>query len=263
MNHLFITVGTSQLTNEHLGLPADVQADLTCVCEARTRVKNEAHIIERLSPLLIQKLAEYWADLPDTTPCLEGNCFGAELTTLLFVILKPWMEASDKKVCAFQQQLLESVKADRFYLHVSDTSAGRLSGRVLSDFLRDVWAVPTGSIHLYHADKLDQNPLTAGDAKIALESFASQFAESMIHSAATRNPQPTRHILISGGFKALVPTLDRFSLAYDIPLSYLFEEAPAPVYGDKLNLRTEIREEIKELLKRQYPGAKLPPLQNF
>jgi hypothetical protein len=164
---------------------------------------------------------------------------------------------------SFKKRVTESTRKDRFYLHLSDTSSGRLAGRVLSDFLHQVWYVPAHAIHTYQADHLDQNPVTTALAKTALQNFAARLADSLRHSTNHQEPQPTRHLIMSGGFKAVVPTLDRFSLAYNIPLSYVFEDAPAPIYGEKLRLAAQTRADIRAVLATEYPAAQLPPLEEF
>lgn len=260
MNHFFVTVGTSQLTNEHLGFADDISRRIDRIVKTKTRVEKESAQIADLAPLLLRRLAEYWNDLDGLQPALDDNCFGAEITTLLYVLLK---QSTLPSKTSFKEKITASTPQDRFYLHISDTSSGRLAGCVLSDFLRDVWNVSPHEIHLYHADQLDQNPNNTAQAILALQNFAKCLADSLGHSASDQGSQPTRHFIMSGGFKSVIPTLDRFALAYDIPLSYVFEDAPAPIYGEKLHLADQTRKDIRKVLECEYLAAQLPPLEQF
>lgn len=261
VNHFFVTVGTSQLTNDKLmnELDASITDSLRAVNEYETSLPNESRLIETLLPELVRRMAIYWQQMDDgPEPVFINNALGAELTTLVFVLCKQALAGR-----SFKERIKATASESRFFLHHSDTTSGRLAGRVLASFLKEVWGVGDELIHSYQTKGLHQIPRTSRDAQRAMQNFSYQMAQSLRDSCELEDGVVSPHIIMTGGFKSLIPTLDRFSLAYNIPLNYVFEKSDAPIYGMPLNLDEDTRSRIREILTKEYPAANLPPVQIY
>lgn len=251
MAHYFVTVGTSQLNKTFL-LDASKKRILDSLLRESTADAYDA--TSELNGVFQERLRQHWKNATPAFlyPPEVKNPFGAEITTLWHMLRR-------------DNAPFPLPRNDRFYVLTSDTMAGILAGRVLTDFLQFCWSVPNESIQMHPVHNLNTNPGTELDATGALHEFANLLVAALNHSVANApvKPAPARHFVMTGGFKSLVPILTWFALAYSIPLTYLFEESECPVRELRLPLKPAAREDILAEIKVRYPGLPLPPLARF
>lgn len=263
MTHFFISVGTSQLDQERLGLNSELAAEMERI--KKGPIQNAAVVSNRLAKAINPKLAEYWQELADQPQIAFSNNrsgvkkttnrFGAEITTLLFCL---WAGS--------KQNIMDraaSAEPDRYYLLLSDTDAGQLTGNILQKFFFEVWCADTDNVWMKTAKGLNSNPRTPADARKAVNTFAELVATALDDSFARTTGRIERSFIMSGGYKSTIPVMDWFSLAYHIPLNYLFEEADVPMSRLTLPLSRDVRDQIKEKIQEIFQVNQMPPVNQY
>jgi len=249
MTHFFVSVGTSQLDNDRLFLDAANKVDMERIKKGNIADANNVSRI--LFEEITSKLLNYWGFLVDR-PIIQfdpENQFGAEITTLLFCL---W---GGTKAGIIDRG---NNRTDRFYLLLSDTDAGRLTGRILAWFLVNVWHVEEDLIWMKQAIGLNGWPQTESDACAAVDSFANLLAEALFVSRG--RIKVDRQFIVSGGYKSVIPAMDWFSVAYNIPINYIFEEADQPVKNLILPLPSSTRQLILDKLVEIFQVPQPPPI---
>ena len=240
MSHYFISVGTSQLENKQLKLNARLGRLLGRVLDEDPTVDKTLAFTELEPPILV-KLSSAWKNLsPGNRYSYQTNPFGAEITTLMFMEWRDGFKPAD----------INGLKQNIYYLLRSDSTAGTLAGEVLYRFLLDVWEIPETSLCIWPVPGLHSHSTTIGEARLALNNFAVAIKSLLADSDRRLKDKQgqTRQFVMSGGFKSIIPVMDWFSLAYDIPLNYLFEKSDEMVQGMPFSIDKETRNKIKTFL---------------
>lgn len=254
MTHFFLSVGTSQLDQTRLALPLKFTNELKTINNTREGAGTASHgLVEEINV----HLAKHWNEIKDgPNLVIQGtNRFGAEITTLLY-----WVWQGSKEIVLKRQQ---GDNADRFYLLLSDTPPGRLAGATIFKFLEEVWVVHRDHLWMKCASGLNSNPRSPEEAREAVNAYAQGMAEALNLSSSMGEPGMERRFIVSGGYKSTIPVMDWFSLAYNIPLNYIFEEADMPVKDLSLDLTRDARETIRLQLEKTFKVPGMPPLNSF
>jgi putative CRISPR-associated protein (TIGR02619 family) len=227
MNKLIVTCGTSQLEKKVIENLAQPVLDSFINLGVDHQLENELRFFpERIDfnepdPNLIDPSIDRWINVAvDTFGRIYGgqletlgeligtpeNPLGAELTTLHKIKERPsgvqWNPAEDQII-----------------LISSNTCRGLSAAIYIARLLTAIYGVPTEKIKIDMVLGLDENPV---NVEIALCNFATLLLDHM--DVEQKQDRCENYMLVmSGGFKSVIPCMSFVSFLFGIELIYIFE----------------------------------------
>ncbi len=200
---LIVSCGTSQIDEKKLNkadLSFSAKRDIKDVKgnevddEAYNRFSRKDYANE-----LILKLVSRWNVLPAIVGN-DNNPFGAEISTL----------------AKMQEEGIFDPSHDSVVILYSDTEKGSLcAGIVYHLLMESSWTVADARITLVRVTGLRED---MGDQQRAAQ------AERSLCDCIRDSLRPNQSILVvTGGFKSVIPFFTAFALVYGVPMFYLFE----------------------------------------
>jgi putative CRISPR-associated protein (TIGR02619 family) len=221
-NTLIIPCGTSQIDKEKLSI-IEVDAITQQVVdntekplECREDIYLLKDTVSSSIDVITNKLGNYHLQRHELVPFpyrddwYELNPYGAELSTLI--------RLENNNQNQIESNRLWNIKEDQIVLLASETRAGLLSRRVIEEYLCKFYQTPVPVEKTIFELKEYQNyPLTA------MKNLVKAVCTSLIASTAANGN--SNFILITGGFKSVIPCLTMIALMYGLELIYLFEKS--------------------------------------
>jgi putative CRISPR-associated protein (TIGR02619 family) len=200
--HLIVTCGTSHIEQRKLVTLrldrdpwyANLADDNRPIDDDRIKYWPEHRKFETV----VEALQREWPRLRSFIRHPE-NPFGAEISTLAK------MEEANEW----------SPAEDTITLLYSDTEAGAFCAAVVRYLLEEKWGVPKANIEAKRVVGLKEEP---ENAIIAEKNFSEAVKEAMKEGH-------TNVIVMTGGFKSVVPCLTIYALLFGIEMFYLFERS--------------------------------------
>lgn len=216
MGHFIITCGSSQLDKAPLLGFSDLYNSNT----------SETKILENYNKILdkaIPNLKKLWKNREVLRKNPDKNPFGGEISTLLAL--------QDNYKLANQWG-----KDDTFVLLTSNSVKGRLAADIISQVLIDeeLWGVSTHNIIQNETGKFwftieelkDKASETDMDhALMKLVDLVCEHAAPPIKNPKKWKQIKENHLVMTGGYKSIIPCLTVLSLQYGFKLVYLFEHS--------------------------------------
>ncbi len=222
IHNILITCGTSQIDADKIrdydllnGIP-DNRKDgfFDAVRNSERKGEDFYQNYVDLADELVKNLVEQKARLEAGD--VANSPFGAEISTL--EMLKHHQGADWPAWNPGQ---------DHYVLLASDTGPGYFCAQVLRRLLIDenFWAIPANQVSPpVVVETLIDSPSSEEDAKDALLQLVDRVKDNLIPGDGSQ--QTIRNVLVmTGGYKSIIPYLTLFSLFYGIELLYLFERS--------------------------------------
>lgn len=242
---LVVTCGTSQLGARHLArlelgslnrYLEITEKETPATATLRDELHSDSKRFSDLTGALLEKLRKpsdssdkpiaEMTEAETTFLATSSNPFGAEISTLI----------------RMQQQDLWTPEKDHVLLLSSPTEAGIWAATLIERALLDYWGLSAGQVTFKLVEGLYGTTAHPGDA---LGNLATILQEVLNDT----EKQPV--LVMTGGFKSIVPCLTIFSLIFGVPLVYLFEEsAKLQLLNEQLDVGSLAPEELKKIWKR-------------
>jgi hypothetical protein len=124
---------------------------------------------------------------------------------------------------------------DQAILLASQTGSGMFAALILKLVLVELWGMPETSIKLQMIYGLKDRP---EHVDTVMEELAKCIKDNLIHTDRKNVKTPSAHniLVMSGGFKSVIPCLTVFSMIYGLEMVYMFEfsrhlQSLHPVYN--------------------------------
>ena len=144
----------------------------------------------------------------------ENSPYGAEIHTLISLESRlptpAWTPERDSAV-----------------LLASDTRIGTFAATILREVLVNLWGMPADQVAFEIIGDLSEKP---NNAETAMENLARAIIRHLKTTSQSSYMQPEWHniLVMSGGFKSVIPCLTTFSLIYGLEMAYMYEMADIP-----------------------------------
>lgn len=197
--HLIVSCGTSQIDEKKLNLLKYQRPELSSVISV-TEHTPDAFNPEALA--LANKIAEVWGVWKNEIGKRPTNPLGAEIATLEMM----------------QREKTFTPKEDTIGILYSETVNGAFCAAVLRKLLlsESIFGVSDLKINLVLIREMKEK---SSDADKAEENLCKQI---LAHLKEGQN----NSLVITGGFKSVIPFYTTIALYYGIPMYYLFEDSP-------------------------------------
>jgi putative CRISPR-associated protein (TIGR02619 family) len=224
MNKFIVTCGTSQLdrmTIDNLGegvLAKFGIRGLDDLLDNPDSSEVPKTFYEWVEEVVIPASEKIWADdLKKLTDLIgtRNNPLGAELSTM-------------HKLMVRDDGVKWAPTEDELIVISSDTARGKSAAALVKALFAAIYHVPAGKIEIVVVQGLNENP-RKGEIDRALDNFANVLLDSMNLSCNSElqlgHNKDSEHyaIVMSGGFKSVIPCLTLASYFFGIELVYLFE----------------------------------------
>jgi hypothetical protein len=139
----------------------------------------------------------------------KNSPFGAEIHTLIS------LQERDPKPGWFPEY-------DQAVLLASQTGQGMFASLILKHVLVKLWGMPEANTKLEMIYGLKDRP---ENVDTVMEELAKRIKDNLIHTPQKEIGKPAAHniLVMSGGFKSVIPCLTVFSLIYGLEMVYMFE----------------------------------------
>jgi putative CRISPR-associated protein (TIGR02619 family) len=203
--HLIVSCGTSQIEKrklDRLGLRSSTKRYCESLEDNRNSISDETvNDLAGQATELITKLAERWNSLPNFIG-KSYNPFGAEISTL-------WKMHQREKFNG-------SVSVTLLF---SDTMAGAFCAAVLKGLLtnKKTWGLSVSEIGLKRVRELRED--------FARPSEAEENLCQSILASLKRNKDRPDVLVVTGGFKSVIPFFTLIALKEGVDMYYLYEQS--------------------------------------
>lgn len=115
----------------------------------------------------------------------------------------------------------------RAVLLASDTRLGVFAALILKEVLVNLWHMPSDQVSIEIIGDLSEKP---NNVETAMENLATAIVKHIktTPQSQSRNPEWHNILVMSGGFKSVIPCLTTFSLIYGLEMAYMYEMADIP-----------------------------------
>jgi putative CRISPR-associated protein (TIGR02619 family) len=201
--HLIVSCGTSQIDERKLNNAALSSSAKRAIRDIQgNEVDDQAYKLfsgKDYTEELITKLVSRWHDLAALVGN-DNNAFGAEISTL----------------AKMQGEGIFDPHHDSLVILYSDTEKGALcAGIVYRLLMESSWNVSEGSIRLVRVQGLRED--------MGNQEQAAQAEYNLIDCIKQSLKRGQSILVVTGGFKSVIPFFTAFALYYNVPMFYLFE----------------------------------------
>lgn len=206
MINFIITCGTSQIERKKLvlvGLSEDEIDRLIGELESSQpdAILNqglELHLNTIVDRLITMEL------LLKTNIGTDDNPFGAEFSTLYMIMDQD--HAGDRN----------------FFILSSDTGKGMFCARVLQSLLIRHYGIDLGEISILVVPGLKEDPHRQDDIEILMHNLLDKISDSLVNNS---DRMVDNVIVMTGGFKSIIPCLTLVATLFGLEMVYLFEHS--------------------------------------
>ncbi|QQS46600.1 MAG: hypothetical protein IPM66_22320 [Acidobacteriota bacterium] len=206
--HLIVSCGTSQIDKNKLGskgfkLPASLIRDCSKLEFNKdliddNSIKSFASVSEVIQ--VRDSLIKCWGEMSDMAG-KPNNPFGAELSTLEQMKKKGWFDPDNDSITVLY----------------SDTKIGAYCAAILDAVLKQGWQMD-GRVYLKRILDWKEDPKDAGESE-------KNLCQSVLASIKQHNnANSDLYLVVTGGFKSMIPFFTLIALKKDLEMYYLFED---------------------------------------
>lgn len=207
--NLIVTCGTSQIKSDKLTKHTDVLANGEYFNFEVDLNELNYNDFTTKHQLTINKLKGRLEKRKEDLELLIGeknNPFGAEICTI-------------KKLFLSQPDLSSNLVRKKCFIISSDTVSGRVCADILKWECINFLKIPEDDINIKQVAGLREKPETEQGINEAMDQLVSSLKNESIQ------PQWRNIIIMTGGFKSILPCLTLTALYYGLEMAYLFEDS--------------------------------------
>jgi len=207
MINFIVTCGTSQIERKKLGVIglSDFEADtlITNLEECQLDTMQDQAFEYSLNSIVDSLLRR--VQLLETTIGTDENPFGAEFSTLHVIMDQD--HTGDRKA---------------FSILSSDTGKGVFCARILQSLLIRHYAIDPGEINILRVPGLKEDPNGQNEIENLMHNLLDKISDSLVNN---NSRMVDNVIVMTGGFKSVIPCLTLVATLFGLEMVYLFEHS--------------------------------------